>query len=67
MKRRGDRIMKFIGLQLALQTAILAIVISAAGQADAADTAAQSRQGLQARTEYRGTHAKSMIWTCCAA
>jgi cytochrome c553 len=50
--------MKLIGLQLALQTAILVIVISAAGQADAADTAAQSRQGRQARTEYRGPQAK---------
>jgi cytochrome c553 len=43
--------MKVIRLQLALQ-AILAIVFSAAGRADSADTATLSRRPLQAKIEY---------------
>jgi cytochrome c553 len=50
--------MKLVSLKVALQTAILIIVISAPRQADAADTAAHSRRGLQDRTEYRGPQAK---------
>jgi cytochrome c553 len=44
--------MKVISLQLALQTAILAIVFSAAGRADDADRADFSKRGLQAKIEY---------------
>jgi cytochrome c553 len=49
---RGGRIMKVIGLRLALQTAVLAIVFSAAGRADDGGTAAFPRQALQAKLEY---------------
>lgn len=42
--------MKVMRLQLALQTAILAIVFSATGRAE--DTAALSKGGLQAKIEY---------------
>jgi cytochrome c553 len=42
--------MKVIGLQLALQAAILATVFAAAGRAE--DTAALSQRDLQAKTEY---------------
>jgi cytochrome c553 len=42
--------MKFMRLQLALQTAILAVVLSAAARAE--DTAAPSKGGLQAKIEY---------------
>jgi cytochrome c553 len=57
--------MKLVSLQLVLQTAILTIVLSAPRQADAADTAAHSRRGLQARTEYRGPQAKIEYCTDC--
>jgi len=52
-------------LQLALNTAILAIVLSAAGQADGADKAAHSRRSLQARTDYQGPQAKIEYCTDC--
>jgi cytochrome c553 len=65
VKGRGSRIMKLISLQLAVQTTILAIVISAAGQVDAADKAAHSRRGPQARTDYRGPQAKIEYCTDC--
>jgi len=42
--------MKLIGLQLALQTTVLAIVFSAAGRAD--DRGTFSKQNLQAKLEY---------------
>jgi hypothetical protein len=57
--------MKLISLQLVLQTAIPTIVISAPRQANAADTAAHSRRGLQNRTEYRGPQAKIEYCTDC--
>jgi cytochrome c553 len=57
--------MKLVSLRLVLQTAILTIVISAPRQADAADTAAHSKGGLQARTEYRGPQAKIEYCTDC--
>ena len=44
--------MKVISLRLALQTAILAIVFSAAGQAEDRGTAGFSKQSLQAKIEY---------------
>jgi cytochrome c553 len=57
--------MKLVTLQLVLQMAILTVVISAPRQADAADTAAHSRRGLQGRTEYRGLQAKIEYCTDC--
>ena len=44
--------MKFVRLQLALQTAVIAIVFSTAGRADDINTAAVSQQKLQAKLEY---------------
>src|ERR1700732_3534444 len=44
--------MKVISLQLALQTAILATIFSAAGQAEDRGTAGFSKQSLQAKIEY---------------
>ena len=44
--------MKVISLQLALQTAILAIVFAAAGRAADTDTAAFSERDLQAKIQY---------------
>jgi cytochrome c553 len=44
--------MKVISLRLALQTAVLAIVFSAAGRADHTGTAAFSKQEFQAKLEY---------------
>jgi cytochrome c553 len=50
--RRGGRIMKIINLRLALQTAIIAVAVTAAGHADAGDSPALSKRGLQAKIEY---------------
>ena len=44
--------MKFIRLQLALQTAILAVVFAAPGYAEDKGTAAVSAQDLQTKVEY---------------
>jgi cytochrome c553 len=44
--------MKIIGLRWGLPAAVLAIVFLAAGRSDGADTAGQSRQGVQAKLEY---------------
>jgi cytochrome c553 len=44
--------MKVIGLRLALQTAILAIVLSAAGRAQDANKVDFSKQALQAKEDY---------------
>jgi cytochrome c553 len=44
--------MKVISLRLALQTAILAIVFSAAGRAQDANKADFSKQALQAKIDY---------------
>jgi cytochrome c553 len=44
--------MKSVSLRLALGTAIIAVAVSAAGYADAADAPARPRQGLQAKVEY---------------
>jgi cytochrome c553 len=49
---RGGRAMKVIGLRLALQTAILAIVFAATSRADDRDTAALSKRDLQAKLQY---------------
>src|SRR5271169_462066 len=48
----GRRIMKAVSLRLALQVAILAMVLSATGRADAKDTAAVSKQDVQAKIRY---------------
>ena len=48
----GRRIMKAVSLRLALQLAILAIVLSAAGRADAKDTASVSKRDVQAKIRY---------------
>ncbi len=48
----GHRIMKVGNLQSALQAAILTIVISATGSADARDAADVSKPGLQAKIQY---------------
>ena len=48
----GRRIMKAVSLRLALQLAILAIVLSATGRADAKDTAAVSKRAVQAKIRY---------------
>jgi cytochrome c553 len=50
MKNRGDRIMKRISLKMALQTAILVVVFSAAGRAE--DATVLSKRGLQAKIEF---------------
>jgi len=47
---RGRRMMKVVSLQLALQSAILAIVFVAAARAE--DTAAVSKQAVQAKVKY---------------
>ena len=44
--------MKVVGLRLALQTAILAIVFSSAARADEGGTPDYSKQALQAKLEY---------------
>ena len=44
--------MKTVSLRLALQLAILAIVLAAAGRADAKDIAAVSKQAVQAKVRY---------------
>ncbi len=46
------RILKAVSLRLALQLAILAIVLSAAGRADAKETAAVSKRDVQAKIRY---------------
>ena len=48
----GLRIMTTIGARLAIQLAILAIVLSATGRADAKDSAAVSKQDVQAKIRY---------------
>ena len=48
----GCWIMKTVSLRLALQLAILAIVLAAAGRADAKDIAAVSKQAVQAKIRY---------------
>src|SRR6202162_4466171 len=49
---RGGRIMKFMRLQWALQTAAFAILFSAASRADDGGKAAFSKPELQAKLEY---------------
>ena len=48
----GCRIMKTVSLRLALHLAILAIVLSSTGRADARDTAAVSNRAVQAKIRY---------------
>ena len=48
----GCRIMKTVSLRLALHSAILAIVLSSTGRADARDTAAVSNRAVQAKIRY---------------
>ena len=48
----GVRIMKVIGVRLAMQATMLAIVVSTAGYADDKGTAAFSEQELQGKLEY---------------
>jgi cytochrome c553 len=52
IKRRGRRLMKVVGLQLALQAAILAIVFSAIGRADSTERSASSKGGIEAKLQY---------------
>ena len=48
----GRRITKAVSLRLALQLAILAIVLSAVGRADAKETSAVSKRDVQAKIRY---------------
>ena len=48
----GRRFMKAVSLRTTLQLTFLAIVLSATGRADAKDTAAISKQGVQAKIRY---------------
>ena len=48
----GCRIMKTVSLRLALQLAILAIVLATAGRADARDASAVSNRAVQAKIRY---------------
>lgn len=48
----GRRIMNAISIRLTLQVAILAMVLSATGRTDAKDTAAVSKQDVQAKIRY---------------
>jgi cytochrome c553 len=48
----GRRFMKAVSLQTTLQLTFLAIVLSAMGRADAKDTAAVSKQEVQAKIRY---------------
>src|ERR1039458_9135070 len=48
----GRRFMKAVSLQTTLQLTFLAIVLSAMGRADAKDTAAVSKQEVQAKVRY---------------
>ena len=49
---RGRRTMKVVSFQLALQAAILAVVLAAAGRANATDTSAVSKRGFAAKIRY---------------
>jgi cytochrome c553 len=49
---RPRRMMKLVGMQLALQSAILAIALSATGRADAAHRSGFSRGGLAGKIAY---------------
>ncbi len=51
-ERRGRRIVKVIGLQLALPSAILATVLIAAGRAEDSNTTAVPKQDLRAKLAY---------------
>jgi cytochrome c553 len=52
MNGHGGQIMKVVGLRLALQSAILAIVLAPAARADEDGLPVYSKQGLQAKLEY---------------
>jgi cytochrome c553 len=56
--------MRVTSLRLALQAAILAIVVSAAARVDSAEPG-RSRRGLAARTEHGGVAAKAEYCTDC--
>jgi len=52
IKKRGRRLMKVVGLQLALQAAILAIVFSATGRAETPDASGVPKGALEAKIGY---------------